>query len=290
MGIFYGLLTALAWGGSDFIARFATRRFGAIRTMLYMQGFGFCFLSIFLLRTHQWGHLFDGSGWQPWGWGLLAGCVNTFSSLTLYRSFEIGKLSLVAPLSASSPALTVALSVLSGERLTRIHAAGIFATMLGVLLVAHAEEPPDPADAEAVRRSGKGIALALMAAAGFGVLFWLLGIRTVPRTGAIAAVWLIRMVGFSATLAILLLAKLPVGVQVGKATLQLVGMGMMDTTAFVTNNKGFQVEQISIVSVLASLYGAITVALAAIFLREKVARWQWAGIAAIFTGIYLISK
>jgi len=48
-------------------------------------------------------------------------------------------------------------------------------------------------------------------------------------------------------------------------------------------------EQTSVVSVLASLYGAVTVALAAIFLRESVSRLQWIGIAAIFTGIFLIS-
>ena len=39
--------------------------------------------------------------------GVLAGTLNSFSSLTLYRSFEIGKLAVVAPLSASYPALTL---------------------------------------------------------------------------------------------------------------------------------------------------------------------------------------
>jgi drug/metabolite transporter (DMT)-like permease len=42
--------------------------------------------------------------------------------------------------------------------------------------------------------------------------------------------------------------------------------------------------------VLSSLYGAVTVALAAIFLREHISRWQWAGIVSIFAGIYLISR
>jgi drug/metabolite transporter (DMT)-like permease len=290
MGILFGLLTALTWGGSDFIARFATHRIGTMRTMLYMQGFGFILLTLFLLQFHQWGHLFDGSGWPPWAWGLLAGCVNTFATLTLYRSFEIGKLSVVAPLSASSPVLTVLLSVLTGERLTTIRIIGIAATMLGVMLVAGGEKAPDQADAEAVRRSGKGVVWALSAAVGFGVLFWLLGFRTVPRTGSFAAVWLIRMTGFTVTLAILCLRKLPMRLPFGRVTWQLAGMGVMDTSAFALNNRGLQLEQISVVSVLASLYGAATVALAAIFLREHVSKWQWFGIAAIFAGIYLISR
>jgi drug/metabolite transporter (DMT)-like permease len=51
-----------------------------------------------------------------------------------------------------------------------------------------------------------------------------------------------------------------------------------------------QMEQIAVISVLGSLYGAVTVGLASIFLREHVSRSQWAGIVAIFLGIYLISR
>src|SRR5882762_2596013 len=48
MGILLGLLTALTWGGADFIARFATHRIGALRSMLYMQLTGFLLLSFLL--------------------------------------------------------------------------------------------------------------------------------------------------------------------------------------------------------------------------------------------------
>jgi drug/metabolite transporter (DMT)-like permease len=66
-------------------------------------------------------------------------------------------------------------------------------------------------------------------------------------------------------------------------------MGALDTCAFVMSNYGMQIEQVAVVSVLASLYGAVTVALAAIFLREHISRWQWFGIISIFAGIFLIS-
>src|SRR5580698_7778317 len=143
MGILLGLLTALFWGSSDFLARFATRRIGTLRTMLYMQFTGFLLLTIFLPWLGGWGRLADGSGWQPWAWGALAGTLNFFATLTLYRSFEIGKLSVVAPISASYPALTVVLSLLSGEHLRSARAIGIACTLLGVVLVAGGEKPPD---------------------------------------------------------------------------------------------------------------------------------------------------
>jgi drug/metabolite transporter (DMT)-like permease len=58
----------------------------------------------------------------------------------------------------------------------------------------------------------------------------------------------------------------------------------------VLSNRAMQLEQVAVVSVLGSLYGAVTVALAAIVLREHVSRWQWAGIVSIFAGIYLMSR
>src|SRR5208282_2839081 len=164
MGILLGLLTALSWGSSDFLARFATHRIGTLRTMLYMQFAGFVLLTIFLPWLGGLGHLTDGSGWQPWAWGALAGIINAFSTLTLYRSFEVGKMAVVAPLSASYPVLTVLLSLLSGEHLRLTRVVGIACTLLGVVLVAGEEKTPQADDAEGMRRSGKGIGWALCSA------------------------------------------------------------------------------------------------------------------------------
>jgi drug/metabolite transporter (DMT)-like permease len=289
MGILLGVLTALTWGGSDFLARFGTERMGTLRTLLYMQLTGFILLTIALPWLGGWGHLADGSGWQPWAWGVLAGCVNAVSTLGLYRSFEIGKMAVVAPLSASYPVLTVSLSLLSGERLSAARAAGIAFTMLGVLLVAGGEKPPDANDAEAMRRSGKGIGWALASALGFGVLFWLLGTRVIPRVGAPQTVWMIRMISTVIAAAVILIARQPIRLPRNTRVISL-GMGAGDTSAFVLSNRAMQIEQVAVVSVLGSLYGAVTVALASIVLREHVSCWQWAGIAAIFSGIYLMSR
>ena len=70
----------------------------------------------------------------------------------------------------------------------------------------------------------------------------------------------------------------------------ILGVGILDTSAYVFNNLGMQLEQISVVSVLASLYGVVTVGLAALILHERVSRLQWIGIFSIFVGIILISR
>jgi drug/metabolite transporter (DMT)-like permease len=290
MGILLGLLTALTWGGADFIARFATHRIGALRSMLYMQLIGFFLLSLLLPALGSWGHLADGSGWQPWAWGFLAGCFNAVSCLALYRAFEIGKMAVVAPLSASYPALTLLLSWMTGDRLSIVRIAGIICTLVGVVVVAGGEKTPDENDTAAVQRSGRGIGWAIFAAVGFAVLFWLLGIRIIPRVGAIQTVWMIRLTSTVLTAAAILIARQPMHLPRGEVRWMVLGMGVFDTGAFVLSNLGMKMEQVAVISVLGSLYGAVTVGLAAIFLREHVSRWQWMGIVTIFAGIFLISR
>jgi drug/metabolite transporter (DMT)-like permease len=318
MGILLGLLTALTWGSSDFLARFVSRRIGALRTTLYMQLVGLALLTIFLRYMGGWGHLLDGSGWQPWAWGALAGALNTLATLSLYRSFETGKLAVVAPISASYPVLTVAISVLTGEPLTAVRASGVLLILGGVIVVVRGEaaapEPnpnefancaarrsprspaafpfkPSPYSVPPSKKTSSGIAAALVSAAGFGVLFWLLGNRVVPRVGFASTVWMIRLTSSALTALAILIMKQPISLpRKSSVSFWLLGMGLLDTAAFVLNNRGMQLEQVSVVSVLASLYGAVTVILSTVLLHERMSRCQWLGIAAIFAGITLISR
>ena len=294
MGILLGLATALSWGSADLFARFATRRIGTFRTMLYMQMCGFCLVTLAMPRLGGWGHLFDGSGWQPWAWGILAGVLNTSSTLALYRSFEIGKLSIVAPISACYPVLTMLLSALTGERLTPLRLAGLALTIAGVIVVARGEQAPGDANPidEQMQPAKKqlGVNWAILSAACFGVMFWLLGLRVVPLLGSSPSVWIIRLTSAVTTALVMLAARQSMAPPPRQDAPWILGVGFLDTSAYVFNNYGMLHEQTSVVSVLASLYGAVTVALAALFLREKVSASQWLGIFAIFIGIMMISR
>jgi drug/metabolite transporter (DMT)-like permease len=290
MGILLGLLTAIGWGGADFTARFSTHRIGALRTMFYMQSTGFLLLTISMHWLGGWGHLADGSGWQPWAWGFLAGFLNACATLSLYRSFEIGKMAVVAPLSASYPALTLILSALGGDHLSSARVTGILLILSGVVVVAGGEHAPAENSAQLAKTNTRGAGWALAASVGFGILFWLLGIRVVPRVGAIQAVWMIRLTSSILTACIIFFAARPMHLPRGSVRWMALGMGTFDTLAFVLSNRGMQMEQVAVISVLGSLYGAVTVGLAAIFLREHISRWQWSGIFTIFAGIFLISR
>lgn len=291
MGILLGLSAALSWGLADFLARFITRRVGTLRTLLYMQVAGFLLLTPVLTQLGGWGHLADGSGWRPWAWGALAGAINTGAMLALYRSFEIGKFAIVAPVSASYPALTVLLSIAAGERLTAGRGAGIVLTLIGVVLAAAAPRPvgAKPEAGAGTEAKNAGVLWAIAAAAGFGVMFWLLGFRVTPRVGAAAGVWIIRLTSMTLALAAVLMARQPVRLRPATLGWTVLGAGLFDTGGFVCNNLGVLTEQVAVVSVLTSLYGVVTVALAAIFLGERLAMRQWIGVALIFLGLAWIS-
>lgn len=296
-GVLLGVATAVSWGSADFLARFASRRVGALRALLGMQSWGALFVTVLLFFVRDWGHLFDGSGWRPWAWGILAGVITTFAMLALYQAFAVGKMAVVAPISASYPALTVVLSTLSGETFSAKRAVGICAALLGVVLVAaggQAEsdrESPASSSASSPRTGTQraGVGWACAAAVCFGVLFWLFGVKVIPHTGALATLWLIRVTGTVLTLLMVVVKKLPLRAPDRRVGAQIYTMGFFDTAAFAFSNLGMRIEQTAIVTVLSSLYGAVTVALAAVFLRERIARLQWAGIASIFVALVLMN-
>jgi len=309
LAIILGLSGAVSWGAADFAARFASREVGAYRTLFFMQFFGFIALSMYLQSTGGFSHGMS-PGWQPWAMAVAAGLLNVLASLALYHSFEHGTLSIVGPVSSSYPALTVALSLLSGERIHAVRAAGLAVTLLGVILAAtsFAQSQSTTAEKDAQRANpnhenaafdaktkssrahlSTGVGWAICAALGFGVLFWFLGFHVVPAVGSAVSVWVMRLTA----LVSLALAARPTHQTLkfphGKVWWLLLAVGILDTAAFVANNAGLSTGQVSVVSVLASLYGAITVLLAWIFLRERLERSQWLGIVLIFIGIVLVS-
>lgn len=296
-GILLGLAGAILWGVADFSARFASRRIGAYRTLFFIQALGIVALTPYLKFTG--GFSTAAPGWHPWLVAAFAGVLNTAASLALYRSFEIGVMTIVAPVSSCYPALTATLAFLSGERIGAVRGVGLVVTFAGVLLAAASY--PDAANADAKLTSGKiessamrpqlstGVGWAIAAAVGFGFMFWFLGFHVIPQVGVGLSVWMLR----ATAIVSLFVVAAPTGKSLrlprGNVWWILAIVGATDTTAFVANNAALRIGPVSVVSVLVSLYGAVAVVLSWIFLRERLARSQWLGILLIFAGIVLVS-
>jgi drug/metabolite transporter (DMT)-like permease len=220
--------------------------------------------------------------------------LNVTASLSLYYSFEIGVMSIVGPVSSSYPALTVALSIASGERINALRGIGIAVTLTGVILAAmsFASKPMNPLDAanpSTASRLSRGVGWAILAAVGFGFMFWFLGFHVIPLVGDAVSVWVMRLTALVSLAIFALPTRQSLRLPHGRIWWQLAAVGVMDTAAYVANNAGLHIGPVSVVSVLASLYGAVTVLLSWIFLRERLERSQWLGIVLIFAGIICVS-
>lgn len=311
MEIIFGLVSALCFGCADFCARFSTRSIGTYRTLFYLQCVGFLALSLYLLFTGELFRLGELAGWQPWAWGIVSSCIDALGYVALYRAFSVGKLVVIAPITASYAAVTVLLSVLAGEHLRPLQGLGIVAILLGVALAAlgheeHEERTQQPTKGEGkarqlaedtARASGAftkkrrtlppGVGWALAAALALGLTFWLLGFFVTPALGQIVPIWLFRLTAIF-LLAPLALAR-PKNLRLPTwSSFALVScIGLLDTAAFIASAFGFAGGHVAIVSVLASLYSAVTALLAAIFLRERLRAIQWLGIALLLAGVVL---
>lgn len=317
-GILFGLAAAFCWGTADYCAREASRRGGTFRTLVYIQVAAILALLAFGLPTGllRLTHLAPGVVLLTSGIQL----VILLGAALLYRAFAIGTLALVSPIAASYAALTALLSLLSGEHPTPPQLAGIGLTLCGVILASTVSSQPKalPLSEHSVyssvplQRAGKsvggraslapGLLEALGALVLFGAGYWALRYVVGPLGGYTTA-----FIGKAADLVALGLAGLIVPVLLARSApdrsagfrltarpaprflLWVVPNALLDTTANVAYNLGIAGSLTSIVSVISSLFAAVTVLLAWIFLRERLTRWQWIGVVTIFAGVALVS-
>ncbi len=289
MGILLGLMAALFWGISDFLVRYSARLIGAYRTLLFMQFTGLIGLGIYLIVTGDLARSIMHDAWQAWAWAALVALLSTLSSLSLYRAFEIGLLMVVAPITGGYAIVTVVLSFLSGERISPLHSFGIVTVLAGAVCVATVFGHPVE---EGKKRSGglaRGVIWAVLAALGFGFAFWVLGFKVTPVLGGIIPAWLTHVIGPCVLLVCAPLARQSIRFPRGRVWWYLGVISVVDTSAFVVYSFGLTLDQIAVVSVLGSLYSAITVILAWIFIRERLQWSQWLGIGVVFAGIVLVN-
>lgn len=290
MGILLGLMAALFWGVSDFLVRYSARLIGAYRTLLFIQFTGLIGLSAYLLMTGELVRLITSNSWQVWAWCMLVALVSTISSLALYRAFEIGLLMVVSPITGSYAIVTVVLSFLSGEHVSQIHTFGIVTVLIGAVCVATVfGQSMEERKKQHPGGLSRGVGWAVMSALGFGTAFWVLGFRVTPTLGGIVPTWLSHLVAPCLLLCCAPLTRQSIRLPWGRVWWYLGVISVLDTAAFVSYSFGLTLDQVAVVSVLGSLYSAVTVILAWIFIRERLQWNQWLGIGVVFVGIVLVN-
>ena len=215
-------------------------------------------------------------------WAALAGAAGIIALASFYRALAIGTMSVVAPISATAAAVPVLVGLAEGERPSGVQIAGMAIALAGVILASRepVEEGCPPANRAA-------IGLALVAAAGFGTFF--VGLDRASESADVS--WVI-VVSRGCSLVLLVVAALAVRPALPRDAPSLAVLGMIGVLDLGAN--GFyalatQEGLLSVVSVLGSLYPAVTVVLARVVLAERVSRVQEVGVLLALAGVVAIS-
>ncbi len=269
------LLSSLTWGVSDYVGGRVTRRASAVAVVLWSQVVGLAFGAL-------GAPLFGGGLQLSWAlWGIGAGLGGGLGLVALYQGFAFGRMAVVAPLaSVVSAALPVVAGVAAGERPSPSAILGITVAVPALWLVTRS--PESSLDPTPVAPS---VRLGVMAGVGFGLFFVLLG--QVPVE---AGLW--PLVPARASSVLLMTGLVLMGRGSGTVSrLVIPGVvfaGAGDMLANMLFLSAAQRGLLSTASVLASLYPAVTVALARIF-GEAVRGTQWAGVALSLMAVGLIT-
>lgn len=310
-GVLLGLLAALFWGVADFCLRGATHAAGTFRALYFMQVFGLVALlaAAPLLRLS-----FAGVTPAALLTAAALSLIILVGAALLYRAFIIGKLAIVSPIAASFGAIATLLALLTGERPSTSQLLGLALLLVGVTLSGMAPSHPDgqkaaAADSPGPRRLlGPGVTEALIATVLFGASYWALryvvaqvgGVQTalVGKLTDFVALSLIVLAGWAARRFIgapalaegsAIPAARALAPRTGAFWLWLVPGALLDVGANVAYNIGVTDALTSVVATLSSLFTAVTVMLAWLFLHERLTRVQWSGVALILVGIALVN-
>ena len=187
-GIAAGVLSALSFGAGDFAGAVAARRAGALVVVAGAHAVGLVALLIGVLIVRP--PLPDGGAMLL---GVAAGVAGAVGLAALYRGMSLGSMGLVTSLAgAGALAIPLVAGALLGATITPLG-------LLGVACAAGAAAAASGASADDIGR--RALALAALAALGFGAWFVLIDCRRARGRSAVGARVQPRDVGTLATAA-----------------------------------------------------------------------------------------
>jgi drug/metabolite transporter (DMT)-like permease len=283
------LAAAAVWGGGDFSGGMGVKAAGgsvraALRVVLLSHASSFTVLvAIALLRGDPFPH------GAPLRWGIGAGLAGGVSLTCFYIALARGAMGASAALSgllaaAIPTALTMAIDGSPGVR----RLAGFAVAGAAIWLIAAGPT------GEAAETGSGTVWLALVAGLGFGIYF--ISLKLAGPAGVVWPMATARM-GSLTTCSLMLFA---IGLQPRDGTGPLVRMGrravlwslstaLLDTSGNLLFVAATRAGRLDVAAVLASLYPASTIVLAAVTLGERPTRRQGLGMAVACGAVVLIA-
>lgn len=285
-GLIFGIIAMITWGSADFLVALAVRKNSVLSTVFLSQALG---LSIFIFFALLF------FAFPPLSTSLIllvvaSGLLGAMNYLTLYKALEVGKTSIVSPISGSWGAGVFLLGIIFlGERVNVFQAISVLLIFLGVVAISIKKETK-----KADQKLAPGVVYALLSMASASVYTVFLDML-VSEIGWFMAIFLVRIL-VTLFLGILVLVNkktslhhLPL-LPSSKKTLVLIALvGILEFVGIVAFSLGISFEYSALVAPVSAAFPFITVLLAYFILRDKLQLYQKAGIAFIISGLVLLA-
>jgi drug/metabolite transporter (DMT)-like permease len=278
LALVISLLASVSWGSTDFLAGLASRRVAVPVVLLGVEGVGLVLIGLVILATGE-----SPPPAATLAQGAAAGVVGVTGLGLFFYALTLGKMGVVAPVSACGAALPAVVGLATGDPFSGALAVGLVCALAGIVLVSLEAEHEE--QAHHTQRGGRAIAFALLAALGFGgyyVLFDGVADESVPW-GLVAA----RGLPVIVLIGVVLVRRLTL--PRGGVRGLIAGAGALDITATTLYGVALTQGSLSVVSVVGSLFPVTTVVLARVVLKERLRRVQAAGVVLALGGVALIA-
>ncbi len=269
----FALAASLSWGAGDFSGGFATRRAKVLSVVVGAHAIGLVLLIVLAL---SWSEPLPTT--LDIVWGSIAGLLGAVGLVSFYQALAVGRMGIVAPVTAMlSAAVPVLFSAFFEGLPSPIQLTGFVLALIAVGLIS---------GLGVVKGRPKGLGLAFLAGLGFGSFFIL-----ISRVGHGVVFWPLaaaRLSSFLFMLAAVLIRRQEVLPKISVLPIVLLA-GALDVAGNVFFVLATHAGRLDVAVILSSLYPAVTVLLASIILKERVTRLQTLGIFVALVAIPLIS-
>lgn len=285
MGIIAGLISMFAWGCGDFLAAVSSRKIGNLHTLFWMYVTSVSVTTIVFVAQLS---TFSLQSVTPYLLLLLAvAAFQVMANVSFYKGLEIGQVSIVSPIASSFAVITVGLSIVFyREALTVRQFLAVALVLVGIVLVSL-----NWRELKGIKnlRAFKGFKEALIAMMGWGISLFLL-VPASKALGSFLPVYLFRAMALLMVAGVLRVNRVR---YVPKANVRFlipsIFIGLFDVVAFVSYSAGVSGTYASIVAPISGAYTMVTMILARVIFKERMAVSQIFGVFAIITGIVLVS-
>lgn len=279
--ILAGLGGMFGWGMYDFLGGIFSKRIGNFKTIFWSQLAGLIFTTLLTLaftlnlKISPKIAIFI----------LVASIFYAAAYLLFFRGFELGNVSIISATMNLYAVFTMVFAyIILGQRLSTFQLIGVLMILAGVALVSLKWSDLKDRNINLLA----GVKETVLAALLFGI-FWIFSEIISENIGWLSTTLFIKVGIIFFLLLFSLLGKRELGITKTPTTVisMILFGGVLEAGAVTSVNWGLTIGDVILVTPISSALSVVTIAMAVIFLKEKISKTQGVGMVMVICGIVL---